>query len=124
MKNFPRIGSAAELMELIDEIGFLPLLDSGVYGFSAEEIVDEDCRYVVFSDGGWNWPLWKWKGQIVTEMPCFYGKFFNKKVAGLLQLSKEQVPPPFPRLHRGQHSRHIKDDRQPDYQRVEGCLRL
>ena len=52
MKNFPRIGSAAELMELIDEIGFLPLLDSGVYGFSAEEIVDEDCRYVVFSDGG------------------------------------------------------------------------
>ena len=89
MKNFPRIGSAAELMELIDEIGFLPLLDSGVYGFSAEEIVDEDCRYVVFSDGGWDWPLWKWKGQIVTEMPCFYGKFFNKK-AGFI--SKEWWP--------------------------------
>lgn len=89
MKNFPRIDSAAELMELIDEIGFLPLLDSGVYGFSAEEIVDEDCRYVVFSDGGWDWPLWKWKGQIVTEMPCFYGKFFNKK-AGFI--SKEWWP--------------------------------
>ena len=66
-------------MELINDIGFLPLLDSGIPGFSAEEIVDEDCRYVVFSDGGWDWPLWKWKGQIVTEMPCFYGKFFNKK---------------------------------------------
>ena len=66
-------------MTLIDEIGFLPLLDSGIYGFSAEEIVDEDCRYVVFSDGGWDWPLWKWKGQIVTEMPCFYGKFFAGK---------------------------------------------
>lgn len=86
MNRFPSVGSAAELMDLIDEIGFLPLLDSGIYGFSAEEIVDEDCRYVVFSDGGWDWPLWKWKGQIVTEMPCFYGKFFNKK-AGFI--SKE-----------------------------------
>lgn len=66
-------------MELIGDIGFLPLLDSGIPGFSAEEIVDEDCRYVVFPDGGWDWPLWKWKGQIVTEMPCLYGKFFNKK---------------------------------------------
>jgi len=80
------IGSAAELMELIDEIGFLPLLDSGIPGFSAEEMVDDDCRYVVFDDGGWDWPLWKWKGQIVTDMPCFYGKFFNKK-AGFI--SKE-----------------------------------
>ena len=79
MNLFPCVGSAAELMTLIDEIGFLPLLDSGIYGFSAEEIVDDDCRYVVFSDGGWDWPLWKWKGQIVTDMPCFYGKFFNKK---------------------------------------------
>ena len=77
--KFPRVGSAAELMTLIDEIGFLPLLDSGIYGFSAEDIVDEDCRYVVFSDGGWDWPLWKWKGQIVTDMPCLYGRFFNKK---------------------------------------------
>ena len=76
---FPRISSAAEAMELIDDIGFLPLLDSGIPGFSAEEIVDDDCRYVVFPDGGWDWPLWKWKGQIVTELPCMYGKFFNKK---------------------------------------------
>lgn len=46
MMKFPRIDSAAGLMELIDEIGFLPLLDSGIPGFSAEEIVDDDCRYV------------------------------------------------------------------------------
>ena len=77
------------MMELINDIGFLPLLDSGIYGYSAEEIVDEDCRYVNFPDGGWDWPLWKWKGQIVTEMPCMYGKFFNKK-AGFI--SKEWWP--------------------------------
>ena len=77
--DFPKIYSASGLMELIGEIGFLPLLDSGIDGFSADAIVDEDCDYVKFPDGGWDWPLWKWKGSIVNDMPCMYGKFFNKK---------------------------------------------
>lgn len=47
-----QIHSSAELMDLIDEIGFLPLLDSGIYGFCAEDMVDEDCGYVVFPEGG------------------------------------------------------------------------
>jgi hypothetical protein len=60
-------------------VGFLPLLDSGVRGYSAEDLVDDDCRYVVFPDGGWDWPLWKWKGPIVQEGGCVYGKFFAGK---------------------------------------------
>lgn len=84
--NFSEIHTCSELMEFIREIGFLPLLDSGIAGFSAEEIVDEDCRYSTNPDEGFYWPLWQWKGQIVTEMPCMYGKFFNKK-AGFI--SKE-----------------------------------
>lgn len=72
-------------MELIRETGFLPLLDSGIDGFAAEDIVTDDCRYVTFPEGGWDWPLWKWKGEIVTGMPCAYGKFFNKK-AGFISL--------------------------------------
>ena len=72
-------------MELIREIGFLPLLDSGVAGFSAEEIVVDNCRYVTHADGGWDWPLWKWKGPIVTDMPCAYGKVFGRK-AGFVSL--------------------------------------
>ena len=66
-------------MELIQRVGFLPLLDSGIRGYSAEEVVDEDCRYVVMDDGGWDWPLWKWKGPIVTEGRCVYGKLFAGK---------------------------------------------
>ena len=50
---FDEVHNSAELMDLIDRIGFLPLLDSGIRGFSAEDIVDEDCRYVVYADGGW-----------------------------------------------------------------------
>ena len=73
------IHSCPELMTYIQQIGFLPLLDSGIAGYAAEDIVDDDCRYVVMPDGGWDWPLWKWKGPIVTEGNCVYGKFFNKK---------------------------------------------
>ena len=73
------IYNAAQLIERIQQVGFLPLLDSGIPGYSAEEMVADDCRYVVFSDGGWDWPLWKWKGPIVTDGNCVYGKFFNKK---------------------------------------------
>ena len=83
--NFPEIYSATGMMELIQQIGFLPLLDSGIEGFSAEDIVAEDCGYVRLPEGGWDWPLWKWKGEIVTEMPCMYGKFFNKKAGFISQ---------------------------------------
>lgn len=67
------------MMSLIQQLGFLPLLDSGIAGFSAAEVVDENCGYQVFPDGGWDWPMWKWKGQIVTESDCVYGKFYDKK---------------------------------------------
>ena len=72
------IHNATQLMDFIQQAGFLPLLDSGINGYSAEDVVDSDCRYVVYDDG-WDWPLWKWKGPIVTEGGCVYGKFFDKK---------------------------------------------
>lgn len=72
------------MMDLIQEVGFLPLLYSGISGFSAEEVVDDECRYVVYDDG-WDWPMWKWKGPIVTEGGCVYGKFFDKK-AGYISM--------------------------------------
>ena len=73
------IHSGAQLASLVNEIGFLPLLYSGINGFSAEELVADDCRYVAFPDGGWDWPLWKWKGSVITDGGCVYGKFFNRK---------------------------------------------
>ena len=80
------IHNATELMDYIQQVGFLPLLDSGIAGYSADEAVDPDCRYVLLDDGGWDWPLWDWKGPIVTESDCVYGKFFNKK-AGFVSRS-------------------------------------
>ena len=80
------IHSCEQMMELIQQLGFLPLLASGISGYSAEEMADEECRYVVFPDGGWDWPLWKWKGIIINETDCVYGKFFNGK-AGFISRS-------------------------------------
>ena len=93
------IYNQSQLTELIQQIGFLPLLYSGIRGFSAEEVVSDDCRYVRFSDGGWDWPLWKWKGPIVTEGGCVYGKFFAGK-AGFI--SREWWPD-FCNYRRSQH---------------------
>lgn len=73
------IHTCAQLIETVQQLGFLPLLNSGIDGFSADEMVDEECRYVVYPDGGWDWPMWKWKGTVVTEGNCMYGKFFDKK---------------------------------------------
>jgi hypothetical protein len=73
------INSGAALAGYVHQVGFLPLIDSGIRGFSAMDVVDDDCGYVVFPDGGWDWPLWKWKGSIVTEGDCVYGKFFAGK---------------------------------------------
>lgn len=108
---FPEIYSAIGMMELIQKIGFLPLLDSGIEGFSAEDIVAEDCRYVTFPKGGWDWPLWKWKGEIVQEMPCMYGKFFNKK-AGFIS---QEWWPDFCNYRRSKFPR-------PDEESIEGAI--
>ena len=75
------IHNCSGLIEYINEIGFLPLLRMGLNGWSAEEAVDEECRYVTLPDGGWEWPLWEWKGDIIRESGCAYGKFFDRKAA-------------------------------------------
>lgn len=76
---YEEIHNIGQLMELIDRVGFLPLLNSGISGFSAEDMVDEECRYVTFPDGGWEWPLWEWKGSVITDGGYIYGKFFAGK---------------------------------------------
>lgn len=80
-----RLHTCPDLMAFIRQTGFLPLLACGIEGFSADELVDEECRYVVFPDGGWDWPMWKWKGPIVTDGGFAYGKFFAGKAGFITQ---------------------------------------
>ncbi|MCR5050613.1 MAG: hypothetical protein K6A36_05965 [Paludibacteraceae bacterium] len=73
------IASCPQLIERIHQVGFLPLLDSGIPGFNAEVMMDEDCHYISHEDGSWEWPLWSWKSPAVREGDCVYGKFFSGK---------------------------------------------
>lgn len=73
-----KIHTCPELAQMVDRLGFLPLLRMGI-GLSAEELADDECQYTVLPDGGWEWPLWEWKGSILRETGCAYGKFLNRK---------------------------------------------
>jgi len=79
LEQYKDIHTCPELMQCIQEIGFLPLLESGIRGYSAEDLVADECQYTRFPDGSWDWPLWQWKGSIVREGNCTYGKFFAGK---------------------------------------------
>jgi len=79
------VHSCPELVEYIHQVGFLPLLDSGVQSYSAEAIMAEECRFTQFDDGSWEWPLWQWKGSVVREGNCVYGKFFTGKAGFISQ---------------------------------------
>ncbi len=94
-----QVHSCPELMECVQQLGFLPLLDCGIEGFCAEGMMAPECRYRRFDDGSWEWPLWRWKGAVVTESPCVYGKFFAGK-AGFVSL---QWWPDFCNWRRSQH---------------------
>lgn len=64
-----KLHSAAELTEYINKVGMLPLFRIvPSLGWSAEEVVDDDCQYVVLPDGGWECKLWDWKGDIIETL--------------------------------------------------------
>ena len=83
------ISSCPQLIERIQQLGFLPLLECSVPGYCAEEMMADECHYVQFDDGSWEWPLWYWKGPAITDGNCVYGKFFGGK-AGFI--SREWWP--------------------------------
>ena len=79
------IHSCPDLIECVQQMGFLPLLESSIDGFCAEGMMAEECRFIQFPDGSWEWPLWQWKSSVLENGNCVYGKFFEKK-AGFISL--------------------------------------
>lgn len=126
------IHACPELIDYINETGFLPLLSMGIAGWSAEEVVDEDCQYTRLPDGGWEWPLWEWKGSILQESGCAYGKFFSRKAAFI---SREWWPDfcnyrrsiyPYPEEGSIEEAilATLKSEGQPDYARAACGMRF
>jgi len=71
------IGSMEELIELIDEVGFVPFFANEIEGFSIEEHIAPGCWYDDADEGFWS--AWEWKGPVIRKMKCAYGKFLRNK---------------------------------------------
>ena len=76
MKSFNfYIRTKQDLIDAVEACGIVPLFANSVPGFSVEEHVSPD---VWFADGE---GVWEWKGPVIRESGCAYGKFFEHKAA-------------------------------------------
>jgi len=75
---------AKDLTGLIRELGFLPLFDNGIPGFSVRDFVPAEYWFQEGVPGPWDW-----REEIAAAGEIAYGKFFGKK-AGFI--SREWLP--------------------------------
>jgi hypothetical protein len=78
------IRTKQDMEDLINEWGFLPFIKCRIEGFSVEELADPAIWY---TEGDFR--VWDWKGPVIRDTGCGYGKFFEKKAAFI---SKEWFP--------------------------------
>lgn len=70
-----RIRTWRELIQWIDEVGFLPLFQNEISGFSAEEHTSASFWW----SGDPEQDPWEWRQLIARSGQVAYGKFFGKK---------------------------------------------
>ena len=92
--NFSEIYSATDMMELILKIGFL-LLDSGIEGFSAEDIVAEDFIYPRDKHNheyGWGWSLLNTPEELYGRDACRCERAPEESYQRIFEHLKEILP--------------------------------
>ncbi len=80
MRQTETIESAAGIEQLAMRWGFLPFFRCSIPGFSIEEHTAPGYWFSAETDGPW-----EWKGPVIREGHCAYGKFFRQK-AGYVSL--------------------------------------
>ena len=74
------IQSSMDMEREVIRLGFLPFFRCGIPGFSIEEKTAGEYWFSGEEDGAW-----EWKGPVIREGHCAYGKIFNRK-AGYVSL--------------------------------------
>ncbi|MCD8341091.1 MAG: hypothetical protein LUC87_02925 [Clostridiales bacterium] len=69
------IETKQDLIDAVQTIGILPLFCNSLPGFSVEEHTAPSAWFS--SEPG----VWEWKGPVIQEAGCAYGKFFERKAA-------------------------------------------
>ena len=64
-----------DMIDAVEAFGFLPFFRCSVPGFSLEEHAARELWYT----SGDDWEVWDWKGPVINETGCAYGKFFENK---------------------------------------------
>ena len=77
------IRTKQDLVEAVKRFGFVPLFTNSIPGFSVEEHVSPEAWFS--GDEG----VWEWKGPVIRESGCAYGKFFEHKA---VFISREWFP--------------------------------
>ena len=77
------IRTKEDLIRAVKDLGFVPFFRNSIEGFSIEEHIDPKLWF-----GDEEGP-WEWKGPVIRETGCAYGKFFEKKA---VYISKEWFP--------------------------------
>ena len=77
------IRSKNDLIRAIEKFGFVPYFRNSVEGFSIEENISS--RFWFSGEEG----AWEWKGPIIRQTGCAYGKFFENKA---VYISRELFP--------------------------------
>ena len=67
------IRSKADMVAAVERLGILPLFANSIPRFSIEEL---SAPEIWFSGGE---GPWEWKGPVIRETGCAYGKFFENK---------------------------------------------
>lgn len=73
---FNEIHSKEELCQLVRDVGYMPFFKNAIEGFSVEECTPPELWFSDTEDGPW-----EWKGSVIRETGCAYGKFFKNKAA-------------------------------------------
>ncbi len=78
-----RIRTRADLVRAVEQFGFVPFFKNRIQGFS---LAEHAAPEVWFSDEE---GLWEWKGPVIRETGCAYGKFVGGKA---VYISREWFP--------------------------------
>lgn len=69
------IRTKEDLKQAVEYYGILPFFANSLPGFSVEEMSAPEAYFD--KEPG----VWEWKGPVITELNCLYGKFFSKRAA-------------------------------------------
>ena len=70
-----KIRTKQDLIEAVERYGIVPYFRNSIPGFSIEEHVAREAWFSA-EEG-----VWEWKGPVIRESGCAYGKFFEHKAA-------------------------------------------